>query len=98
MPAFMGVHIKGLDRLMPRDFHKWHLEGKKVKVMYLGEYEGVGVVESSRVTYGGMVKHWVKLDKPIELNFDTDEGRFRDAVYIYEHWKEDENELLEILD
>lgn len=97
MPAFIGVHLEGYDSLMPRDFHKWHLEGKKVKVMYLGEYPAVGTVKSSRVCYGGAIKHWVELDEPIFVNFDSDEGKRRDAVYILEHWKAEENELLEIL-
>ena len=39
MPAFIGQ----------RDFHKWYLEGKRVKVLYLGEYEATGVVESYSV-------------------------------------------------
>ena len=97
MPAFIGVHLEGYDSLMPRDFHKWHLEGKKVKVMYLGEYPAVGTVKSSRVCYGGAIKHWVVLDKPIELSFNTSDGRYRHAVYILEHFDAEENELLEIL-
>lgn len=87
MPAFIGQ----------RDFHKWHLKGKRVKVSYLGEYEATGVVESSRVCYGGAIKHWVVLDKPIELSFNTSDGRYRHAVYILEHFDPEENELLEIL-
>lgn len=86
MPAFIGQ----------RDFNKWHLEGKRVKVSYLGEYEAIGVVESSRVCYGGAVKHYVRLNSPIKVNFDSQDP-YRDAVYILEHWKDDENELLEIL-
>ena len=87
MPAFNGQ----------RDFHKWHLEGKRVKVSYLGEYEATGVVESSRVCYGGTVKHYVRLDTPVKVIFDS-EDPYRDAVYILEHFNADENELLEILD
>ena len=87
MPAFIGQ----------RDFHKWYLEGKRVKASYLGEFEATGTVESSRVCYGGAVKHYVRLDTPIKVNFDS-EHPYRDAVYILEHWEEEENELLEILD
>ena len=87
MPAFIGQ----------RDFHKWHLEGKRVKVSYLNEYEAVGTVVDSRVCYGGMVKHQVKLDKPIKLSFNTSDGPYRDTVNILEHYDPEENELMEIL-
>lgn len=97
MPAFIGSRIQGTDAYGQRDLHKWYLEGKKVKVMYLGEYPAVGTVKSSRVCYGGAIKHWVELDEPIFVNFDSDEGKRRDAVYILEHWNAEENELLEIL-
>lgn len=87
MPAFTGQ----------RDFHKWHLDGKKVRVAYLQDYVQTGVVESSRVCYGGAVKHTVRLDKPVMVPWDSADP-YRYVVHILEHYKEDENELLEILD
>lgn len=87
MPAFIGQ----------RDFHKWHLDGKKVRVAYLQDYIQTGVVESSRGVYGGAVKHTVRLDQPIMVPWDST-NPYRYVVHILEHWKEEENELLEILD
>ena len=86
MPAFIGQ----------RNLHKWHLEGKVVKIAYLGEYEAIGTVVDSRVCYGGTVKHYVRLDSPVKVSFDS-EDPYRDAVYILEHFDADENQLLEIL-
>jgi hypothetical protein len=87
MPAFIGQ----------RDFHKCHLDGKKVRVAYLQDYIQTGVVESSRVCYGGTLMHTVRLDKPIVVPWDST-NPYRYVVRILEHWKEDENELLEILE
>jgi hypothetical protein len=43
----------------------WQLEGLYVEAMYLEHISVSGRVESSRVAFGGMVKHTVVLDKPI---------------------------------
>lgn len=45
----------------------WDLEGKRVTGRYVGEVLVEGVVESSRVKYGGTVQHTVKLDQPVEI-------------------------------
>ena len=45
----------------------WNLEGLRVTGMYMGEYPVSGLVELSRVKYGGGVQHTVVLDKPLEL-------------------------------
>jgi hypothetical protein len=81
-----------------RDFHKWHLEGKRVKVSYLDSPLVEGVVQSSRICYGGTVNHWVKLDQPLRFSWDAPDLEPREYVSILEHWDEAENELFEILD
>jgi hypothetical protein len=43
----------------------WDLQWKRVHGKYLGEFPISGVVESSRVKYGGTVSHTVILDNPI---------------------------------
>ena len=43
----------------------WNYEGMKVWGKYMGEFPVVGVVELSRVAYGGEVKHTVVLGEPI---------------------------------
>ena len=42
----------------------WNKEGEHVAGVYLGAYTVTGVVQSSRVKYGGKVQHRVLLDKP----------------------------------
>lgn len=49
----------------------WNYEGLRVTGNYLGETV-VGVVELSRVAYGGGVKHTVVLDEPIQLPWRTE--------------------------
>lgn len=46
---------------------EWNLEGKRVSAFYLGreEYFCRGVVQMSRVQYGGTVAHYVTLDTPL---------------------------------
>jgi hypothetical protein len=43
----------------------WNLEGLEVSGMYMGEFPVTGVVELSRVQYGGEVSHHVVLTTPI---------------------------------
>jgi len=43
----------------------WNKEGEHVAGVYLGAYTVTGVVQSSRVKYGGKVQHRVLLDKPV---------------------------------
>ena len=55
----------------------WNLEGLKVTGMYMGEFPVTGLVELSRVKYGGGVQHTVVLDKPITVY-----SRIRDRVLL----------------
>jgi len=43
----------------------WNLEGKRVSGKYLNEYFFTGIVEESRVKYGGKVCNTIVLDTPI---------------------------------
>ena len=45
----------------------WNREGERVAGVYLGAYTVTGVVQSSRVKYGGRVQHQVLLDTPVEV-------------------------------
>jgi hypothetical protein len=57
----------------------WDYTGMKVFGEYMNEFPVTGRVESSRVAYGGDVKHTVVLDDPITVY-----GSVRDRV-ILEH-------------
>ena len=59
----------------------WNKDGSTVKALYLGEYECVGVVEESRVSYGGTVLYTVQLDEPLVLPFS---GEHREVVIVNE--------------
>lgn len=45
----------------------WDLTGLRVEGAYMGDFPCVGVVESSRLKYGGGVQHTVVLDEPISM-------------------------------
>jgi hypothetical protein len=45
----------------------WNKEGQRVSGVYLGAYTVTGVVQSSRVKYGGKVQHRVLLDTPVKV-------------------------------
>jgi hypothetical protein len=60
----------------------WYREGQRVKALYLQVVPITGVVQESRVAYGGRVKHTVVLDNPINVF-----GAERDCVIL------DESEL-----
>ena len=47
----------------------WNLEGMTVTGKYLDDFLVTGKVESSRVAYGGRVKHTVVLDKPVTMRW-----------------------------
>ncbi len=49
----------------------WILDGQKVKARYLGEVV-TGVVESSRVKYGGKVQYTVELDAPVQFRWRSE--------------------------
>jgi hypothetical protein len=87
MPAYQGQ----------RDFHRWDIEGKRVLISYLGYGEQTGTVVSSRVKYGGMVQHWVKLDETLSLPWDA-VTEARTHVSVDDSAFESTNELLKILD
>lgn len=55
----------------------WNLESHRVHAKYLGRFPIVGIVELSRVKYGGGVSHHVMLDNPIIVY-----GAERDRVII----------------
>lgn len=50
----------------------WNMEGKTVVAKYLGRITCTGVVESSRVKYGGKVQHTVNLDEAITLRWRSE--------------------------
>jgi ABC-type hemin transport system ATPase subunit len=51
---------------------EWNLEGLRVHGKYMGEYACSGLVESSRVMYGGGVQHTVTLDKSLQLRWRSE--------------------------
>ena len=56
---------------------QWDLEGLKIKGTYLYEFPVTGLVESSRIAYGGDIHHTVILDNAIEVY-----GAIRDRVIL----------------
>jgi hypothetical protein len=46
----------------------WYLDGLSIVGVYMGQ-EVSGVVESSRVKYGGKVQHTVVLNKPVQFRW-----------------------------
>ena len=55
----------------------WNYEGMTVSGMYMGEFPVTGVVDLSRVKYGGEVSHHVNLETPIVVY-----GATRDRVIL----------------
>lgn len=45
----------------------WDLTGHHIKAEYLDVFDVAGVVELSRVQFGGRVCHTIKLDSPINV-------------------------------
>ena len=60
----------------------WNKDGSTVKALYLGEYECVGVVEESRVSYGGRVLYTINLNEPLALPFTSE---LRETVIVGEN-------------
>jgi hypothetical protein len=56
---------------------QWDYTGLRVTGKYMGEFAISGRVESSRVAYGGEVKHTVVLDAPITVY-----GALRERVIL----------------
>ena len=55
----------------------WNLENLRVNAVYLDTIPVQGVVELSRVAYGGRVVHTIVLDNPITVY-----GALRDRVIV----------------
>ena len=45
----------------------WDVTGYHIKAVYLDEFVVAGVVELSRVQFGGRVCHTIKLDSPVNV-------------------------------
>ena len=52
----------------------WNLEGLCIEATYMEDFAVEGVVELSRVAYGGRVKHTIVLRNPIVI-FGTERDR-----------------------
>jgi hypothetical protein len=50
----------------------WNKNGSTIRGQYLGEYEFTGIVQESRVSYGGKVLYTVIVDEPIALPFTSE--------------------------
>ena len=61
----------------------WNLEGMYVEGVYCGDIPVGGIVGSSRVAYGGRVKHHVKLAHGI--NWENKIVRPKGDVVIVDH-------------
>lgn len=57
----------------------WDRTDQRVTGKYLEEFDVAGVVQSSRVKYGGRVQHTVLLDSPVMVF-----GQVRDTVLLDE--------------
>ncbi len=56
---------------------QWDYTGLRVTGKYMGEFAITGLVESSRVAYGGEINHTVVLDAPITVY-----GALRERVIL----------------
>jgi hypothetical protein len=65
----------------------WNLEGKRINGLYMGLFPYSGLVESSRVKYGGAVQHTVVVDEPFKVY-----GAIRQRLLV------DTNEVNRVLD
>jgi hypothetical protein len=59
----------------------WNKDGSTVKALYLSQYECIGTVKDSRVSYGGRVLYTLDLDEPLALPFTSE---LRDTVIVSE--------------
>ena len=55
----------------------WNLEGKRINGLYMGLFPYSGLVEESRVKYGGEVQHTVLVDEPFKVY-----GAVRDRILV----------------
>jgi hypothetical protein len=58
------------------NYAQWDLTGLRIHGHYL-DLDVAGIVESSRVAYGGSIKHTVVLDEPLNVY-----GTVRDRVIV----------------
>lgn len=56
---------------------KWDLTGERINGLYMGLFPFTGLVESSRVKYGGAVQHTVKVDEPFKVY-----GEIRERILV----------------
>ena len=74
----------------------WQREGQTVKALYLGTEQCAGEIVSSRVAYGGKVKHSLKLSSKLSLPWrrvDTDFKFYATGEYV----GIDEENIVEVL-
>jgi hypothetical protein len=55
----------------------WDLAGKRINGIYMGLFPYSGLVEGSRVKYGGKVQHTVVVDEPFKVY-----GQVRDRILV----------------
>lgn len=55
----------------------WDLEGCRVNGLYMGLFPYSGLIESSRVKYGGEVQHTVVVDEPFKVY-----GEVRERILV----------------
>jgi hypothetical protein len=58
------------------NYAQWDLTGLRIHGQYL-DLDVAGIVESSRVAYGGSIKHTVVLDEPLNVY-----GTMRERVIV----------------
>ena len=76
--------MKASNSLKPTN-GSWQREGQVVKALYLGTEECIGMIEHSRVAYGGKVKHSLKLLSRLSLPWrrvDTDFKFYAPGEYV----------------
>ena len=56
---------------------KWDLTGERINGLYMGLFPYSGLVEESRVKYGGEVQHTVLVDEPFKVY-----GAVRDRILV----------------
>ena len=55
----------------------WDLEGCRVNGLYMGLFPYSGLIESSRVKYGGEVQHTIVVDEPFKVY-----GEMRERILV----------------
>jgi hypothetical protein len=55
----------------------WNLEGQRINGLYMGLFPYSGLVENSRVKYGGDVQHTVIVDEPFKVY-----GEVRERILV----------------